>query len=290
MPRLPDATTDCAFYLYPDRPSAEEGGQIGGTGFLVAKQFSHPLIAEEGVLFAISNRHVVEQHGASVMRLTLKDGSADIIELMPEDWTVHPTADLAAVCGYVDPVRHRCRWIMHENIVTKDSASNFDIGIGDDVYMVGRFIGHDGRATNRPSVRFGSVSVPVAPIFNPALGRDEESYGVEMRSMSGYSGSPVLVFGTPPLVPPATPMRREAERFVLLLGVNWGQITVPRRVLDEAGHPSSGQYVAEGSGMNGVVPGWHVTSLLEQPQLKAKYRELERSRLLERRYSKPMPA
>jgi hypothetical protein len=36
VPRLPDELIGSAFYLYPDRPSAEAGDDIGGTGSLVS--------------------------------------------------------------------------------------------------------------------------------------------------------------------------------------------------------------------------------------------------------------
>ncbi len=274
MPRLPDEVTETAFYLYPDRPTAEAGNQVGGTGFVVAREFLSPSLKGRGALFTVSNRHVVENHGASVMRLLKMDGTIDIIELMPDDWVAHPTADLVATCGYVDPLIHRMKWAIYSHFVTREAAKSYSIGIGDDVFMVGRFIGHDGKTHNRPSVRFGNISIGAANIFNPELGHEEESYGVEMRSKPGYSGSPVFVYGTPQLNPKGQDLLRVAQRFILLLGVEWGHITERRPVLNKDGR-SSGQYTTEASGMNGVVPAWHLHDLLNTPRLMKRFSEIE---------------
>jgi hypothetical protein len=35
---------------------------------------------------------------------------------------------------------------------------NLEIGPGEDIFMIGRFIDHDGAASNIPSARFGNIS------------------------------------------------------------------------------------------------------------------------------------
>jgi hypothetical protein len=89
--------------------------------------------------------------------------------------------------------------------------------------------------------------------------RSQESIAVEMRSRTGFSGSPVAVYRTPATVI-SVEIPREYYEFWALLGVNWGYI------LDEDG---------ENTYLNGVVPSWKILELLEEPRLKAKQKEAE---------------
>jgi hypothetical protein len=226
-------------------------------------------------MYAVSNRHVVEMQGCSVLRLTKLDGTPDIIELMPDDWVAHPTSDLMGVCLYdqVSLATHQARWCEFERgLLDQETVKRFNVGIGDEVVMVGRFIGHDGKRINRPSVRFGNISMQVADIMNPALGRPEESWAVEMRSKPGYSGSAAIVLGTPEFVQKPSTDRR----FFLMLGVEWGQIAERKPVLDAAGRPvAGGQHHMEGTGMNGVVPAWRVKELIGSGKLHDQFLEAE---------------
>lgn len=63
------------------------------------------------------------------------------------------------------------------------------IGIGDDIFMAGRFLPFDGGESNAPVYRFGNIALwPARPIRNPHTKLVEESFIVEMRSHNGYSG------------------------------------------------------------------------------------------------------
>lgn len=272
MPRVEDRVTDCAFYLYRDLKSAQEGSEAGGTGFVLARQYEAPAINDSGVLYLVSNKHVVHSHGCSVARLNKKDGGVDIIELEPHHWIAHPTRDLAASMAFINPAVHQCTWVIYDNLIDRTELKSREIGLGDDVFMVGRFIGHDGKKRNQASVRFGNISMPVGEILNPETG-PEESFAVEMRSKPGYSGSPVFVYDF--LSSQVTTTKKRDFGFIMLLGVEWGHILERAPVLNAWGTPHENQYVPQPTGMNGVVPAWGLKELLEMPALKQPFEQMQ---------------
>jgi hypothetical protein len=69
------------------------------------------------------------------------------------------------------------------------------IGPGEDVFMVGRFMDHDGGAINQPAVRFGNISTMPANIKQPN-GVIRPCYCIDLHSRAGFSGSPVYAFRT----------------------------------------------------------------------------------------------
>src|SRR5271170_5484166 len=74
---------------------------------------------------------------------------------------------------------------------------DLEIGPGEDVFMVGRFIDHDGKDANIPSVRFGNISTLPQPIEQPSGSTNNKSFILDLHSRTGYSGSPVFVYRTP---------------------------------------------------------------------------------------------
>jgi len=72
-------------------------------------------------------------------------------------------------------------------------SRNLDVGPGDDTFTVGRFIGHDGKESNLPVVRFGNIAMlPQQPLELEHLG-PQNVFLIESRIMPGYSGSPVFL-------------------------------------------------------------------------------------------------
>ena len=152
-----------------------------------------------------------------------------------------------------------------EHFITGKRIEDMGVGAGDDVFMVGRFIGHDGKQANLPSARFGNISMmPDEPLTTP-LGIEQESFLVEMRSLSGYSGSPVFVY--------FWPMEREMFEYdpvhypmgPWLLGVDWCHIQTYDPVLEKNGKTAvqEGYVVQSNTGMAGVVPAWRLQEFLD---------------------------
>lgn len=283
MPRIRDTTLETVFYLYPSRAAAETGERVGGTGFFVGIELQ--IVPGSWFVLAVSNRHVVHGGGASVMRVNNEHGGVAVLEFEPTDWIDHPDGDdLVVLPMPADRDDLRVTFNIERDFLTEKKAAEFDIGPGDDVFMVGRFINQEGRQRNLPAARFGNISVmPEEKIRQPA-GYMQESFLVEMRSHAGYSGSPVHVYRAPRVSlewPPdrsrsAPPIIRDEAHGTWLLGVNWGYITddweITRRKrtsklagVDEA---SSAEFVRANTGMNGVVPAWKLLELIHDPRLE----------------------
>jgi len=90
-----------------------------------------------------------------------------------------------------------------------------------------------------------------------------------MRSISGYSGSPVFIyweFGGGHL---EGIRRTMIHSYLGLLGVDWGHIPLRLPVLDSAGKPlPDGQHVKSHTSMSGVVPAWRLMELLDSQILR----------------------
>jgi hypothetical protein len=99
--------------------------------------------------------------------------------------------------------RSRRRSVLRDGHTTQAAQ----IGPGDDVFMVGRFIDHDGGNKNRPALRFGNISIDPTPIMQDN-GVRVPAYCVDLHSRTGFSGSPVFVYRTPgPDLDPPPPRR-----------------------------------------------------------------------------------
>ena len=283
MPRWPDEIVDSAVFLYHTQKDAEAGKEFGGTGFLIGVPWQGN--SDSWHIYAVTNHHVAVGDGASVIRLNTKGGKSDIIELEPHQWFWRYGHDVAV--HRIDPVNDvRFRNIFDDTYLfdykfqlypeielTSDVALKYNIGIGDDVFSIGRFIDLGGRQRNEPMVRSGIISMmQVAPITVKGMPWPQEpSLFVEMRSRTGFSGSPVLVY-----------IDRLASRFVdteievdplkfhgpWLLGVQWGQLPI-------AG-PDANDPKGAAAGMVGVVPCSALTKLLfEDERVVAERREYE---------------
>lgn len=129
------------------------------------------------------------------------------------------------------------------------------------MYFMGRFIAHDGIQRNDPIVRFGSIAMmPGDPVFQKDRGFHQESFLIEARSLSGFSGSPVMLYvstdsnrfrsGTWE----TTDFIQNRPSITGLLGIDWGSL----RLKDE---------VVTNTGIMGAVPVWKLTELLDQQEV-----------------------
>jgi hypothetical protein len=189
VPRISEQFLDCVVYIYRDEQRAFAGDAIGGTGFLAGipvEGFAHA-----ASVFVVTNKHNIERGRA--IRLNTVGGDIDVIEVDASNWITHPEGDDIAIAGVGLDDRHQFRYIGLHQLLSKEMAEGYNIGIGDDVFIVGRFIRYDGKQRNQPTVRFGAIAqMPGEKILFPD-GREQESFLVEARSIAGYSGSPVFI-------------------------------------------------------------------------------------------------
>jgi hypothetical protein len=258
MPPVPEKIIKCVAFLFRTRGEAENRSPYGGTAFVVTKPVAGSLERAGRQLYIpylVTNRHVVYAGGASVLSINRRDGGRpDIIEYEPTDWTVHPKGDdVAAICIMNDVFEHihDISYVTVADLLRPNILSH--TGLGEDVLMVGRFVNHQGKSINRPAVRFGNISMMLEDIW---VGRDkrfQESFAVEMRSRTGFSGAPVL------------PYRMQYKDNMIwlhgmgILGINWGYI------FDEDG---------ENTWLNGVVPAWKITELLDSKPMQKRHDQI----------------
>jgi len=296
MPRIPDSIANCSIYLYKSEPAARQGQDAGGSGFLVIIQSSAD--PSRGYLYAITNKHLIED-GFCVIRINLKSGDTDCVSAPSEDWIFHPDGDDVAV--YPLDLQGDFNWvaISTDMFVDKECMQAYNIGYGDDVFLVGRLIAQSGRQKNTPVIRFGNISLTADSSEKIKYqNREQEAFLIECRSISGFSGSPVFVNGDrfyqgetahemhafrkrkhPSFAanedpPPGGESNlnwgfKWPPLFVtvgpLLLGIDFGHLPHWNDVYQKT---RKTDYRAQSNtGIAGVVPAWKILELLETPSL-----------------------
>ena len=283
LARIRDEFLDCVIYLYPDRSSAEAGEGIGGSGFLVGVQ-SIGLPQNFWFLYAVTNKHVV-QNGATALRLSTRDGKTDVIETDERSWVTHPSGDdLAACLVSFDPMVFKFHHVPRANFLTHEIMDSLKVGPGDEVFVVGRFISHEGKQQNRPTAQFGFIAqMPHEPIVQDD-GFEQESFLVEVRSIGGYSGSPVFLYVMP--VIPDTYATRKLQPAGMygewLLGIEWGLLQNWEPVRNHRGEPVNptnprAMQVPINTGMMGVVPVWKLAELLDTGPIAEHRKKVEKT-------------
>ena len=185
MPRIDDDFLNCSFYVYPDEERAREGSRAGGSGFLIHV----PLAFEPWVqVYAVTNRHVIDG-GCGALRLNTSAGPTDIMQTGQCDWVMHPELDDVAIAPMQMAPRHRWTSINAGCFVTQQMLLERAVGVGDEVLMIGRLSGTEGIGQNTPVARFGHLSMMPRAIDRANGLPPQESFLVECRSVSGFSGS-----------------------------------------------------------------------------------------------------
>ncbi len=273
---------NCVVYIYKSERDARACEQFGGSGFLVAKPFREN--PEHYAVYAVTNNHVINKCPQTVaIRLNTIDGNADVIATNPNDWMRHPSAADVRVIPIRPSGVHRYSMIPSAMFLSKEMMRDFNIGLGDDTFMVGRFVNHDGKQRNAPALRFGNIAMmPTEPIKD-RYGIDQESFLVECRSIPGYSGSPVFVkLAKPPVLAEATGPYGYIEPSAYiqpsgigplgpwLLGIDWCHLPNEEPIFNVqgSGRVRREDMVAQSNtAMAGVVPAWLLADLLDEEEL-----------------------
>ena len=155
MTRIPDELLGCVFFLYPSRADAEGGNAAGATGFFVGIDWQSN--EQRRHLYAVTNTHnVTACRDSVVLRATTVNGALEFIETDPVEWHPSPAHDISVFP--ISPQRVALfenvsdgRFITLERfkeIHTNDFGTQTGVGPGDEVFMIGRFISHDGKTEN----------------------------------------------------------------------------------------------------------------------------------------------
>jgi hypothetical protein len=276
MPRIPESMLDSVFYLYRSRADAEAGEDLGGTGFFLGMPIAETTLV---YVYAITNWHVAVNKGCSVIRVNKHGGGTDIFELDPSEWHFVPKGpDLAIADVQFDQRVHKIVYLHSNMLVTNDQINAANIGPGEDIFMIGRFMDHDGGDENVPAVRFGHISVMPQKIEQRTGAANRKSFILDVHSRTGYSGSPVFAYRTPftdfGVPTPLANMPAPYSRFLVLLGVHWGafperwEIGISTGPYSHSGLPANAKYVEGFSGMSLAVPAYEILEFLDMPKLK----------------------
>ena len=286
MARIVDAILDSVIYLYRSERAALQGDEEGGTGFLLG--FPSRVHDEQLHIYAVTNSHVIAM-GCPVIRLTTARGETKLFPFRDDHWIRHPDGDDLAICPVSLPSEERLSVVHLMQLIEQRHIEHYRIGPGDEIFMVGRFVGAGGKQRNTPAARFGKVAqMPAEPITRGFSGHKQLSFLVELQTMSGYSGSPVFVqilpFQPRPVPisdPPGYAFELPREERLWLLGIDWGHLSHSERVVDEGGKPHpEGWRLNSNSFMGVVVPAWKLREILRLGELE-KQREEEDRRFTE---------
>jgi hypothetical protein len=312
MPKIPQGVVDTAFYLYETRADAKSGRNPQGTGFLFSIPVQGGELAEWHV-YGVANWHVAVQEDkagcvrpAPVIRLNRQDGKVQVVNLSPKDWHfIEGGPDVAVAPLELDFDNYRVNMVsaLFNFIATQDDIDARNIGVGEDVFMIGLFVDHGGIERNAPSARFGNISMlpsKDAPI-EQQTGYMGECFILDMHSRTGFSGSPVFVYRTfgsdltkslaqqARVVATPSRMSRTPFQFSIeatdedlfggalfkFLGIHFGQFPEDYEIQSGKSVPEGrkrhlvreGDRVIGMSGMTTVIPAWEILRVLNLPEL-----------------------
>jgi Trypsin-like peptidase domain len=282
--RVPDQFLDCAIYLYHSVPDAEKGTSAGGSGFFVAVPAK--TIPGASFIFAVTNAHVIDS-GADVIRFNTKTGGMKIAETDARRWVPHPKGDDIAVYPVSpDQSEDKIAYVGLDTFMNADIAHVEQIGPGDNVFIIGRFINHEGNQRNTPSLRFGHIAQMAHEPIKRKDGFMQESFLVEAKSIGGYSGSPVFAYIDLIAPRPGSTMVGTGIKGPWLLGVDWCHLNDWKPVCDANGRPLGNtqmppwdMQVGSNTGMMGLVPAWKLAEIFMTKDMQDNFAAIEQQAL-----------
>jgi len=262
--RLPAGITACVGFIARDQPAI----QYGGTAFLVGIQGS----SEATFLHLVTAAHVAEaiEDGPWILGMTAKDGGK--IKVCSGDdfrWWYHPTEKEhvdVAVTRFAPPriKEYHLGWVPIEQFVTDERIVQSNIGIGDEISVIGLFTRFSGLKSHEPIARTGNIAMmPKEPIPVKGYG-PMEAYLAEGRSIGGLSGSPVFVRETvyrQALDAKGKPYPCLTLGKIHFFGLMHGHWDVP------VGFNNTEQVEAVNMGISIVVPAKKILEVLYHPEL-----------------------
>ncbi len=156
-------------------------------------------------------------------------------------------------------------------------TAKYGIGPGDNCFMVGRFIRLGAQKQfDSPVLRFGNLATMPEKIWQDKRGFDQESFLVDMRSLSGFSRSAVVLYLLnidlrwkreeiePQSAPPIGFKPSDVMNQSWLLGIDWGHLPVTLKTYEPGPGPKVETGTVEAnSGTAAVVPAWKIAELLD---------------------------
>lgn len=212
----------------------------------------------------------VAQSASRSLRLAVGPDRFETVNVAPEDWVNHPAGDDVAIVE-IDPKDGweitGSSWL--DVAPTPARMQELKVGVGDEVFMLGRFIAHQGMARSQPLARFGNIAMMPGELVRDGRGFDVEAFLVEMRSLSGFSGSPVFVYLGPVTYRGNATMMPFYSETIGLIGIDSGHKTTQARVEDPTSGKETDLRVNLNTGVSIVVPTWKIKDVLNDERLCA---------------------
>lgn len=215
--QISDDVLNTVVYLCEREPSGETVPRA--TAFFVSDA------AEPSpTVWTVTARHCIETASEPIIvRINRRDGGFEDFKTTKADWYTHDSADVASIA--LDPAapfplqvsaiplhwfvdadyRFRGRKGPFEAVLNPDGTA---VLVGSEVFFLGLFTQHAGRAQNLPIARFGTIArMPREPIAIKVPGGTVEipGYLAEARSWGGHSGSPAFCMHKGGVVVPLPP-------------------------------------------------------------------------------------
>lgn len=234
--------------------------RLAGSAFFVS-------CAEEGTkgadIFLATAKHVIDgirNLGLSevFIRANTKQGESIWEKCQRNDWLFHPTdqsVDLALLrTGVPDGWDHLV--IPSSMCATSETLRKNEVGLGDEVFIVGLFRHHHGTRKNIPIVRVGNLAAMAEEKVSTRDFGLVDAYLIEARSIGGLSGSPVFLNMGAVRYLDGGVKHAQNGLMVILLGLVHGHYDVPSSSVDTVDAQSTEALSSErvNTGIAIVVP------------------------------------
>jgi len=267
--QIPDEIRKCVVFLkFRDNKIGE---RFAGTAFFVAVRGEYMAFT-----YLVTAKHVIDgieresKDEKVLIRMNDKQGNVRQIECNIRDWIGHPediSIDIK-VFAWLPP--SDCDWnaIPTSMIATNEIIKQDSIGIGNDLFITGLFVGHYGKKRNTPIIRVGNIaSMPEEMIETKEFG-NIDAYLIEARSIGGLSGSPVFVFldnkRTRRVIFSDSDKTGFSGRVFYLLGIIHGHWDRKENEIDDAAQDINGGKINTGVAI--VVPATKLAEVINQPK------------------------
>jgi hypothetical protein len=261
LPRILADYVESLVFLYPTLEAAQQNRDAGGSGFLLGVEYEEqPAL---GHVYVITNAHVSDD--SRVVRLFGSSGELQIVDLSDKRWVEAGEDDVAACALNRSAAFSDVSMVHAASMLTEDELEDNTATYrsdhpryGDEVFMVSRLASDRLRDGSVPAIRFGTLVSSQPAAVQHDKGYYQDSFLVEMRSISGHSGSPVFLHYND-----ATLHMQQGLRFQLpsssvrLLGIDWGHL-LP--IANAVGQP--GDALAWNAGVACIIPAWKIAELL----------------------------
>jgi hypothetical protein len=283
--QIPKEIRDCVVFVCYKNIN---GIRLAGTAFFVGVELEG---TERSSVYLITAKHIIDKIQKEsgdkkvYLRMNMKSEGAKFIETQIDRWVFHPqesNVDVAALNWAPPEEKVDYLFVPMRFMATDDVIKEENIGVGDDVFLVGLFPNHFGSQRNLPIIRVGNIaSMPDEKVRTEDYG-DIDAYLVEARSIGGLSGSPVFAYAGQmrKIRDAANVISRRGRPLFYLLGIMHGHFELSKLEIDNMVEDSLANLKIN-IGIAVVVPTWKILEVINQ-EVFMKQRQKEREKLMEK--------